>query len=118
MPAVLHVYIDDQCLPIKVPENVISEAADFYTKMDADMDKGWQMARFWVDSPDVEQRCQIVADRILGAVETENQRMATMMAGYILHKVPSVKAVCIATNGEMQETELMDELDPFIPVPS
>ena len=39
------------------------------------MDKGWQMSRFWVEKPDLYQRCQIVADRILGAFHTENQKM-------------------------------------------
>lgn len=117
MPATLHVYLDNQCIPLKIPDEVLTQGSEMFNKMDADMDKGWQMSRTWVECPNVEQRCQIAADRILGAIETENQKMATMMAGYILHKVPSVKAVAVATNGEMQETELMDELDPFMPAP-
>ena len=36
--------------------------------MDQDMDAGWQMSRDWVDNPSREQRCQIVADKLLTAL--------------------------------------------------
>lgn len=75
--------------------------------MDADMDKGWQIARDWVDRPNTVQRCQIIADRILGAIDNENEKLAMMMAGYILSRAPGVNTVRIATDGEIQETELL-----------
>ena len=31
--------------PLKIKENIVSEAKTFFTKMDADMDKGWQMSK-------------------------------------------------------------------------
>ncbi len=108
---ILTVYVDDVTLPIKVPEFVLQAGNELFAKMDADMDRGWQMSRSWVDNPDLEQRCQIVADRLLGAIENENQKLAAMMAGYILARAPNVKAVQIATNGEMQETELLTKDD-------
>lgn len=108
---ILTVYVDDHSIPITVPEFALAPGNEFYKKMDLDMDKGWQMSRSWVEKPDLEQRCQIAADRILGAIEHENQKLATMMAGYILSRAPAIKAVRIATNGEMQDTELLTKDD-------
>ena len=71
---ILKLTIDDQTYEINVDQQSMQEAEEFYTKMDSDMDKGWQMSRSWVEQPDLYQRCQIVADRILGAFHTENQR--------------------------------------------
>lgn len=108
---ILTVYIDDHTIPITVPDFALSPDNEVYLKMDRDMDRGWQMSRSWVENPNLEERCQIAADRILGAVEHENQKLATMMAGYILSRAPEVKAVRIATNGEMQDTELLTKED-------
>ncbi len=108
---ILNVYVDDQLVPVKVPEFVLKSGEEFYRRMDADMDRGWQMARDWVDHPTLEQRCQIVADRLLTAIENENQKLATMMAGYVLTRAPHVRSVRVATNGEIQETELLTEHD-------
>ncbi len=112
MPKTLVVYIDDQRIPITVPEFALEDNA-VYRKMDADMDRGWQISRDWVDHPNLEQRLQVAADRILGAVEAENEQVAVMMAGYILTRAPQVKAVRISTSGEIQETELLAEEDPL-----
>ena len=42
---ILKVQIDDQLLELNVPEGFIEQAQDFFAKMDADMDQGWQMSR-------------------------------------------------------------------------
>ena len=63
---ILKLTIEDQTYDIDVPSQQIEEAGGFYDKMDQDMDKGWQMSRFWVEKPDLYQRGQIVADKILG----------------------------------------------------
>lgn len=103
----LNVAIDGQSMDINVPDTMLSEAREFFAKMDADMDKGYQMGRFWVDNPNGEQRCQIAADRLLTAIENENKNMATMMSAYILSKAPHIESVVIDTNGEMQETHFI-----------
>lgn len=104
---ILKLTIDDQTYDIDVPPRVIEEAQDFYAKMDADMDKGWQMSRFWVEKPDLYQRCQIVGDRILGAFHTENKRMMLLMSGYILSRLPQVEEVVVDTTGDMTLTEIV-----------
>ena len=66
---ILNVTINEQSYPIRIPDGMPEEAADMFARMDADMDRGWQMSRVWVDRPDSHQRCQIVADRLLTAME-------------------------------------------------
>ena len=101
---ILKVIIDEKTIPIEVPDSMLNEAADFFTKMDADMDAGWQMSRTWVEQPSTLQRCQIAADRILSSVHTENEKMATLMAAYILLKLPNVSSVNIDTEGDITQT--------------
>ncbi len=101
---ILNISIEDQIYPVEVPDQIVNEATDFYATLDKDMDRGWQMSRDWVDNPDAEQRCQIIADRILGAFEHENKKSLIMLSAYILHKLPGTQTVFIDTNGEMQGT--------------
>ena len=101
---ILNISIEDQDYPVDVPDDVMSEAVSFFNKVDDDMDKGWQMSRSWVDKPDTEQRCQIIADKILSAFELENKKLLILLSAYILAKLPGVKTVYVSTNGEMQET--------------
>ncbi len=103
----LQVYIDDTTVPVVLPPNLLEEAADFFARMDSDMDKGWQMGREWVEHPNTTQRCQIAADKLLGAIEGGNETMKVLMAGYIVSRAPGITAVRIDTGGEMQETELL-----------
>ena len=104
---ILKLTIDDQTYDIDVPADILQEAGEFYAKMDQDMDKGWQMSRLWVEQPDLYQRCQIVADRVLGAFHTENKRMVLLMAGYILSRVPHVQEVVVDTSGDITLTEIV-----------
>ena len=101
---ILKIIIDEKTIPIEVPEYMLAEAEDFFNKMDTDMDSGWQMSRTWVDQPDNIQRCQIAADRILTSVHTENEKMATLMAAYILKKLPNISSVDIDTEGDITQT--------------
>jgi hypothetical protein len=104
---ILKLTIDDQTYNIDVPEQIMREAQEFYAKMDQDMDRGWQMSRLWVEKPDLYQRCQIVADRVLGAFHTENKRMVLLMSGYILSRVPHVAEVVVDTSGDITLTEIV-----------
>jgi len=101
---ILNIQIEDQSYPLDVPDHIIQDAGEYFQKLDADMDKGWQMSRNWVDNPDQEQRCQIVADKILGAFSQENKKSLIMLSAYILSRMPQIKLLDISTNGEMQET--------------
>ena len=104
---ILNVSIDGQSIDVNVPDTMLSEAREFFAKVDSDLDKGYQMGRFWVENPNPEQRCQIAADRLLTAIESENKNMATMMSAYILSKAPHIESVVIDTGGEMQETHFI-----------
>jgi hypothetical protein len=106
-------YIDDNAIPINVPDALLHDAGDIFDKMDADMDKGWQMGRTWVDNPDLEQRCQVAAERIVTAYDTDNQKMGMMMAGYIMARAPLIRVARVPTNGEIQDIELLTSAEPF-----
>jgi len=104
---ILKVVIDDQVYPVNVPDRIISEADDFFRKIDKDMDKGWQMSRDWVQNPDQEQRCQIVGDKMLTALHNDNEQLMVLLSAYVLARVPGATGLRIDTNGEMLETELV-----------
>jgi len=86
---------------------VIEQGEEFFARLDADMDKGWQMSREWVQRPNRSERCQIVADKLLTALETENQKLGMLMAGYILKRMPEVDGVEIDIRGEIQNTQFI-----------
>ncbi len=104
---ILKVVIEDQIYPITVPEQIISEAGDFFDRIDKDMDNGWQMSREWVQNPNQEQRCQIVGDKMLTAMHNDNQQLMVLLSAYVLARVPTATELRIDSNGEMLETELI-----------
>jgi len=104
---ILKLTIDDQTYQIDVSDEMLAGAEEFYAKMDQDMDKGWQMSRFWVEKPDLYQRCQIDGDRILGAFHTENKKMLLLMSGYILSRVPQIEELVVDTSGDITLTEIV-----------
>ena len=112
----LNIIVDGRTNAFEVPDSLLLEAKDFFDKLDADMDKGWQMSRDWVEMPDKEQRCQIAADRILTAIDTNNEKMLMLMAAYILRTMPGVKTVNIDMTGDMNETDLIVEHESVRPL--
>jgi hypothetical protein len=99
---ILKAIVDDQVYTLKVPEQILQSGEEFFDQLDRDMDQGWQMSREWVDRPNQLQRCQIIADKLLSALEKENERLGMMMAGYICARLPQVDAVEFDLQGEMQ----------------
>ena len=65
------------------------------------------MSRNWVERPTDTQRCQIAADKMLTAMENDNQKMAILMAAYILRSMPGIEAIDIDTAGDISATELI-----------
>ena len=104
---ILNIVIGENTIPVEVPDFIVTEATEVFDKIDQDMKNGWQMSREWVDELNTEQRCQVVADKLLTAMETENEKMQMMMAAYILNRVPGIKGIRVATDGEILETELL-----------
>lgn len=103
----LRLQINDTTRDIDVDEFMLTEGEDFFTRLNRDMDKGYQMSRRWVDKPTTEQRCQIVADHLLTALSNGKQQVASLMAAYILKHMPQVHTIQMNTNGDMTEHELL-----------
>ena len=101
---VLNIQINDKEYPVEVPEPLLDEAEDFFSRLNQDMDRGYQMSRQWVGNPSVEQRCQIIADRILTAMHRKNRFMVGLGSAYILKYMPGVSHVRIDTAGDMTHT--------------
>ena len=73
------------------------------------MNCGWQMSRWWVPHPDETQRCQIAADKLLTALQSDNNEFALLMCAYILRSKPTVQRVRINTAGEIQGNEFFED---------
>lgn len=101
---ILKAIIDNQMYSLEVPDPVLVQGEEFFAQLDRDMDKGWQMSRDWVDHLDLVQRCQVVADKLLTALESENQRLGVLTAGYLLKRLPNLDEVEIDIQGEIQNT--------------
>ena len=111
----LNVIVDDRAYAVDVPSLMLHEAEEFFRKMDRDMDRGWQMGPEFIENPDKLQRCQIAANKLLTSLSGANETMATLMAGYILKRLPGVTGVRIDTAGEMLHTEMLYEKPPSAP---
>jgi hypothetical protein len=103
------VEFDDKSYALDVPVSLAFEAGEFFAKMDGDMNCGWQMSRWWVPDPDQNQRCQIVADKLLTAMQNNNEEFALLMCAYILNNKPATRRIRINTDGEIQGNEFLEE---------
>jgi len=112
----LNIIVDGRSNAFDVPDDLLLDAKDFFAKLDEDMDKGWQMSRDWVEKPNLEQRCQIAADKILTAIETDNEKLLMLMSAYILRTLPGVKTINIDITGDMNETDIIMEHDSVKPL--
>ena len=100
----LNITIGEDNYPVKVPTDMLESGESFFAKVDSDMDRGWQMSRRWVENPDTVQRCQILADRMLTAMQTRNHQMVGLTAAYILNRLPGVEHVDLDTTGDITQT--------------
>jgi hypothetical protein len=104
---ILKVVIDDQVLDLNVPQAFIEQAQDFFARMDADMDAGWQVNREWVEKPDTMLRAQIAANKLLTALENEDHKLGRLMAGYIVSRLPNVERVELNPAGETRDQRIL-----------
>ena len=100
----LNIIIDDYSMDLNVPEETLQQEIEAYQRLDRSMDAGVQMGRDWVAQPNRLQRCQVAADKLLTALETDNHPLALLSAGYIISRMPGVQRVRIDTGGEPSET--------------
>ena len=101
----LKITIENKTKDLDVPEDVMIDGESFFQKMDKDMDRGWQMGQDFIEKPTLVHRCQIAAEKILQAIDTQNEKLLMLMAGYILVRMPDVTSINIDTSGEPQGTE-------------
>jgi hypothetical protein len=97
----LKVVIEEQTFSLPIEDSLIQNAEAFFSKMDEDMDKGWQMGREWIENPSPQQRLTIAADKLLTALENEDKKLGMMMAGYICSRAPNVTMIEMDVTGEM-----------------
>jgi hypothetical protein len=100
---ILKVFLEDQVYPVEIPDYIVNDAEEFFRILDADMNKGWQMSHIWVENPGTMQRCQIVADKLLTALQNDDQKTGVMMSAYILNRMPGSSEVHLSTSGDMNE---------------
>ena len=105
----MHVEIeyDEASVSMEVPSELLIEAKDYFDKLDSDMDRGWQMSRWWVPDLDAVQRCQVVADKLLAAIQDANEQYASLLCAYILCKLPNTRRILINTQGQIQGNEFL-----------
>jgi hypothetical protein len=104
----LNLIIDDWSMDLEIPADYLDTMHDAFDRMDRDMDRGWQLGQKWVRNPDQKQRCQLVAGKLLTALETDNKNLALMMGGYIVSRMPGITQVVIDNHGEPEETRFND----------
>jgi hypothetical protein len=103
----LDVYIENVGYTIEVDEQDIANGQSFFSQMDSDMDGGWRMGPEYVHDPDITQRCQIVAERLMLSMEKQNESMVRAMAAYIVWRIPGIRELHIDTSGEPLLTEII-----------
>jgi hypothetical protein len=102
----LTIHAEGHSLPLEVPDHLLAEAEGFFRQLDSDMDHGWQMAHRWVEQPGTEERCRIIADRLLNAMHMGKAELGLLLAAYILARRPGTTAVRI-DDADMNATEFV-----------
>lgn len=101
---ILTAIINETSYSFDVPQEMLDDGESFFSKVDADMDQGYQMSREFVENPGRKERCQIVANRILDAMSDGNKTLALLLCAYIIDRMPGVTVVWIDTEGDMFNT--------------
>lgn len=102
-----NITIDQSPFALEVADGIMQEAKEFIADMDAELDKGIQLGRHWLDTPSDEQKCQIAANKVVNAMHQENIRMVYLMAAYILTKMPDLKMVTVNSDYEIDEIDFI-----------
>lgn len=101
----LNIIVDEYSMNINLPDDFLSTSHEIFDRLDREMDQGIQLGRQWVKNPDQTQRCQMAANKLLTALETDNESLAMISAGYIISRLPGVRGVTIDNSGEMSGTD-------------
>lgn len=101
------VFFEQEHFAVEVNEQDIVDGQAFFAQMDSDMDGGWRMGPEFVHEPDITQRCQIVAERLMLAIEARKENLSRAMAAYIVWRIPNIRELHIDTSGEPLLTEII-----------
>ena len=101
------VFFEEEHFAVEVNEQEIANAQPFFAQMDGDMDSGWRMGPEYIHEPDAVQRSQIVAERLMLAIERRNDALVQAMASYIAWRIPNIRELHIDTSGEPLLTEII-----------
>ncbi len=108
-PYTLRVITGDEEREVNVEADLMRDALSLLDKMDQDMDRGVQLSRRFVASPNRNERGQVVANRLLTALHTQNNASATLMAAYLIQRIPKLQSVVINIEGEAEDTFFYNE---------
>ena len=101
-----NITIDEESYTLEVKDELMLELKDAHQEMDAEYDKGLQLGRFWIESPTLEQRCQLTANKVVSAIHQENIRQFYLMASYILSKFPNLKQITVSSDFEISDIDI------------
>ncbi len=101
-----NITIDEESYTLDVKEELMQELQSAHRDMDAEYDKGLQLGRYWIDTPTLEQRCQLTANKVVSAIHQENIRQFYLMASYILAKFPNLKQVTVSSDFEISDIDI------------
>jgi len=101
-----NITIDDESYTLEVKNELMQELKNVHADMDAEYDKGIQLGRYWIESPDLEQRCQLTANKVVSAIHQENIRLFYLNASYILSKFPNLKRVTVSSDFEISDIDI------------
>lgn len=101
-----NITIDEESYTLEVSDGLMQELKSVHAEMDAEYDRGLQLGRYWVEAPNLEQRCQLTANKVVSAIHQENIRQFYTMASYILSKFPDLKRVTVSSDFEISDIDI------------
>ena len=101
-----NINIDEESYTLEVTDELMQELQDAHKDMDDEYDRGIQLGRYWIDSPTLEQRCQLTANKVVSAIHQENIRQFYVTASYILSKFPNLKQVTVSSDFEISDIDI------------
>ena len=101
-----NITIDDESYTLEVKDELMQELKSVHDEMDAEYDRGLQLGRYWIEAPNLEQRCQFTANKVVSAIHQENIRNFYIMASYILSKFPGLKRVTVSSDFEISDIDI------------
>ena len=101
------IYFEEEHFAVEVDEQDITNGQPFFSQMDKEMDGGCRMGPEFIHEPDIMQRSQVVAERLMLAIEQRNETMARAMASYIAWRIPNIRELHVDTTGEPLLTEIV-----------